>query len=260
MLENKLKAFERLLNVMDELREKCPWDRVQTFDSLKNNTIEEVYELMDAIADKDMSEIKKELGDVLLHIVFYSKIAEQLGEFDISDVANSLCDKLIYRHPHVYGDAEALNAGQVSESWEQLKQKEVGRKKGVMSGVPDGMPAMVKALRIGQKAANAGFDWEKKEDVWDKVKEEILEIEQEIKDDNQKNMQDEFGDLFFALINAARLYKVDPEAALSSCNKKFIQRFNYVELKSSESERSMKDISLSELEQMWCEAKQKEKK
>lgn len=256
-MDNKLKAFARLIEVMDELRVKCPWDRAQTFESLRNNTIEETYELIDAIAHNDMNEIKGELGDLLLHVVFYSKIAEEQKAFSIEDVSNGICDKLIYRHPHVFGDATANNPSEVSKSWEQLKMTEKGRKKGVMSGVPSGLPAMVKALRISQKASSAGFDWEQKQDVWQKVKEEIGEIEQEMESGNQVNMQEEFGDLFFALINSARLYGVDPEAALNSCNDKFIQRFSCVEQKASESGHLIKDFSPQELEQMWQDAKQK---
>lgn len=255
MQDNRLKAVQRLLDIMDELREKCPWDRVQTFESLRNNTIEETYELIDAIGEGDLNEVKKELGDLLLHIVFYSKIGQEQGAFTLEDVANGICDKLVYRHPHVFGEVVADNSQQVMVNWEQLKQTEKDRKGGAMSGVPKSLPAMVKAYRISQKASSSGFDWEKPQDVWAKVKEEIVEVEVEMESGDKSKMQDEFGDLFFALVNAARLYGIDPEAALDSCNKKFIKRFNYIEENASAQGKSIKDISSADLEMLWQEAK-----
>lgn len=255
MQENKLAAIERLLDIMDRLRVECPWDRAQTFESLRNNTIEETYELIDAIGEGDLNEVKKELGDLLLHIVFYSKIGEEQGAFSLEDVANGISDKLIYRHPHVFGEVVADNSQQVMKNWEQLKQSEVDRKGGVMSGVPKSLPAMVKAYRISQKAASSGFDWEKRQDVWAKVKEEIVETEVEIEKCDKEKMTEEFGDLFFALVNAARLYGVDPEAALESCNKKFIKRFNYIEESASKQGRSLSDLSSADMEALWQEAK-----
>ena len=263
MYEKQLEALGRLLEIMDELREKCPWDREQTFDSLRNNTIEETFELTDAITDGDMDHIREELGDLLLHIVFYSKMGDEQGKFDIGDVANSLCDKLIYRHPHVFGTVEAGTSGEVIHNWEQLKLTEKRKKdrkgqNGILSGVPRSLPAMVKAYRIGEKAAAAGFDWEKREDVWDKVREETAELQDEIDASDHKRMESEFGDLFFALINAARLYGIDPENALEKCNKKFIRRFNYMEQKASEAEKSVTEVPLAEMERYWQEAKKEE--
>ena len=259
-MDKKTEAFKRVLEVMDELREKCPWDREQTFESLRNNTIEETYELTDAILDKDMENIKKELGDLLLHVVFYSKLGEEEGAFDIADVANSLCDKLIYRHPHVFGDIHANTPDEVAHNWEQLKLREKNRKKGVLSGVPRGLPAMVKAFRIGQKAASAGFDWNQRQDVWDKVKEEVNELNTEIESLDHDRMEEEFGDLFFALINAARLYKIDPEAALDRCNKKFISRFEHIEKRAEEQGLSLDKMSLEQMDALWNEAKELSKK
>ena len=210
-MEKKLEAFKRLLNIMDELRAKCPWDKKQTFDSLRANTIEETYELCDAIMKKDTKEIKKELGDVLLHIVFYSKIASETNDFDIADVCNSLCDKLIFRHPHVFGEGNAQNAGEVEKSWEQIKQKEKDGNKSVLAGVPDALPALIKCYRIQDKARNVGFDWKEKEDIWHKVEEELNEFKDEVHAMNQEKMEEEFGDLLFSMINAARLYKINPE-------------------------------------------------
>ena len=226
--EQKLEAFGRLLDIMDELRVKCPWDAKQTNESLRTNTIEETYELCEAIIKNDNQEIKKELGDVLLHIVFYSQIGQEKEAFDIADVCNSLCDKLIYRHPHVFGDDAAKTAGEVEQSWEQLKLKEKGGNKTVLEGVPASLPSIAKAHRIQDKARNAGFDWDQKEDVWTKVKEEINEVETEISQMNPDKMEAEFGDLFFSLINASRLYKVNPDNALERTNQKFINRFNYI--------------------------------
>lgn len=257
-MDRKLESFGRLLDVMDKLRAGCPWDREQTFESLRNNTIEEVFELVDAISENDMPNIQKELGDLLLHVVFYAKIGSEQGEFDIADVCDALCDKLIYRHPHVFADAHADDAQTVTKNWEELKQKEKDRKGGVLSGVPKGMPPLVKAYRIQEKAAAVGFDWEKKEDVWDKVKEEIAEVEAEIENADKDALEDEFGDLLFALINSARLYGVNPEAALEKCNKKFIRRFNYIEEKAGESARKIRELSLDEMESLWQQAKKQE--
>ncbi len=258
--EEQLKAFGRLLDIMDDLREKCPWDRKQTFDSLRQNTIEETFELATAISRHDMTEISKELGDVLLHVVFYAKMGSEKGEFDIADVCNRLCDKLIFRHPHVYGEAAAQNAEEVSHLWEQVKLKEKGGNKTVLGGIPDTLPSLVKAYRIQDKAANVGFDWEKREDVWDKVKEEIAEFEAEmteLSNDQMVNdkMVNEFGDLLFAMINAARLYKIRPDNALEQTNLKFIKRFNYIEQQAKEKGKDIKDLSLAEMDELWNEAK-----
>ena len=263
--EEQLKAFGRLLDIMDDLREKCPWDRKQTFDSLRQNTIEETFELATAISRHDMTEISKELGDVLLHVVFYAKMGSEKGEFDIADVCNRLCDKLIFRHPHVYGEAAAQNAEEVSHLWEQVKLKEKGGNKTVLGGIPDSLPSLVKAYRIQDKAANVGFDWEKREDVWDKVKEEIAEFEAEmteLSNDQMVNdkmvndkMVNEFGDLLFAMINAARLYKIRPDNALEQTNLKFIKRFNYIEQQAKEKGKDIKDLSLAEMDELWNEAK-----
>lgn len=258
--EDKLKAFQRLLDVMDELRMKCPWDKKQTFESLRANTIEETYELCDAIMKKDMKEIRKELGDVLLHIVFYSKIASETEDFDIADVCNSLCDKLIFRHPHVFGEGAAKTAGEVEQTWEQIKLKEKDGNKTVLSGVPEALPALIKAYRIQDKARNVGFDWHEKEQVWDKVKEELNELQVEVNNQDAEKMEEEFGDLMFSMINAARLYKINPENALEKCNQKFIRRFNYVEQKSKENNIDLKDMSLEEMDRYWNEAKMEERK
>ena len=254
-MESKLKATARVLEVMDTLREQCPWDREQTFASLRNNTIEEAFELTDAITDGDMEGIKEELGDVLLHIVFYSKMADEQGKFDFADVCNALCDKLIYRHPHVYGDVLADSPEEVKQNWEALKLRKKPRKSGILGGVPRSLPAMVKAFRIGEKAASAGFDWEQKEDVWDKVREEIAEIDVEIAANDKDKMEGEIGDLFFALINACRLYGIDPENALERTNKKFIKRFGHVEARAAEKGKMVSELPLDELESYWQEAK-----
>ena len=250
------KATSRLLEVMDTLRKECPWDREQTFDTLRNNTIEETYELADAITDKNMEGIKEELGDLLLHVVFYSKLGEEQGAFDYTDVANGVCDKLIYRHPHVYGDIHADTPEQVKQNWEALKLRKKHRKGGTLGGVPVSLPSMVKAFRIGEKAAATGFDWENKEDVWDKVKEELMEVDAEIKANNKADIEAEMGDLFFALINACRLYGIDPEAALERTNKKFIHRFNHMESRAEQSGKSLHELSLNQMEEYWQEAKQ----
>lgn len=261
--EEQLQAFDRLLTIMDELREKCPWDRKQTFESLRQNTIEETYELASAIVKGDKNEIAKELGDVLLHVVFYAKLGSETEDFDIADVCNRLCDKLIFRHPHVYGPEAAQNAEEVSRLWEQVKLKEKGGNKTVLEGIPDSLPTLVKAYRIQDKAANAGFDWEKKEDVWDKVKEEISELEQAMRAmpdekgaaSTQNPIEEEMGDVLFSLINVARLYKVRPDNALEKTNLKFIQRFNYMEQKAQEAGRKITDLTLDEMEALWQEAK-----
>lgn len=252
----QLAAFDRLLTVMDELREKCPWDRKQTFESLRQNTIEETYELATAIMRHDMNEISKELGDVLLHVVFYAKIGSETGDFDIADVCNRLCDKLIFRHPHVYGDEAARNAEEVSHLWEQVKLREKGGNKTVLSGIPDSLPALVKAYRIQDKVANVGFDWEKREDVWAKVKEELAEFEAEVSNMDTEKATEEFGDVLFALVNAARLYKIRPDNALEKTNLKFMHRFNYIEEQAKAQNRRLEDMSLDEMESLWQQAKQ----
>lgn len=265
--QEKMEAFGRLLDVMDELREKCPWDKKQTNESLRPNTIEETYELCDALIKNDSINISKELGDVLLHIVFYSKIGEEKGDFDIADVCNKLCDKLIFRHPHVYGDVQANTANEVLQTWEQIKTKEKDGNKTVLSGVPDALPSLVKAYRIQDKARNVGFDWEERRDVWKKVKEEISEFEAEIetlysqakteeaKEAAKQHATEEFGDVMFSLINAARLYKINPDNALEHTNQKFIHRFNYVEAKAKEKGQDLKDLTLEEMDMYWNEAK-----
>ena len=255
--EEKLRATERILEVMDTLREKCPWDREQTFESLRNNTIEETYELVDAIADGNMEGIKEELGDLLLHVVFYSKLGEEQGAFNFADVADAECDKLIYRHPHVYSDIHADTPVEVMKKWEELKLRKKKRQGGILGGVPRSLPAMVKAYRIGEKAASAGFDWEQKEDIWPKVKEEIAEIEVEMARGDKERTEEEIGDLFFALINMCRLYGIDPELALEKCNKKFISRFQHMEAEAGE--KLFSEMSAEELDQLWRNAKKDEK-
>ena len=257
--EKKLQAFGRLLDVMDELREKCPWDRKQTNESLRPNTIEETFELCDALFKDDVPNIEKELGDVLLHIVFYAKIASEKGQFDIADVCNKLCDKLIFRHPHVYGDAVAKTAGDVIKSWEQIKQSEKDGNKTVLGGVPDSLPSLIKAYRIQDKARAVGFDWDKKEDVWDKVREELGELQTELaKEGNIEQQTAEYGDFLFSLINAARLYHINPDNALEHTNQKFIRRFNYVEQKAKEQGLQLKDMTLAQMDALWNEAKKTE--
>lgn len=253
--EEKLEAFGRLLDVLDTLREKCPWDKKQTNESLRPNTIEETYELCDALIKDDTANICKELGDVLLHVCFYAKIGSEKQQFDIADVCNKLCDKLIYRHPHVYGDNVANSAGDVVKSWEQLKLKEKDGNKTLLSGVPTSLPSLIKAYRIQDKARNVGFDWENKEDVWDKVKEEIQEYQTEIDNMDKEKATDEFGDLMFSLINAARLYNIDPDNALERTNQKFIRRFNYVEQQTIQQGCNLKDMTLQEMDNLWNEAK-----
>ncbi len=255
--EEKMEAFGRLLDILDELRVKCPWDRKQTNESLRTNTIEETYELCEALMRDDNPNIKKELGDLLLHIVFYAKIGEEKGAFDIKDICDSLCQKLIYRHPHVFGDVQAETAGKVEQNWEELKLKEKGGNKTVLAGVPNSLPSIVKAHRIQDKARNVGFDWEEKEQVWDKVEEEFNELKSEIAHKDADKMEAEFGDLFFSLINAARLYKINPDNALERTNQKFIRRFNYLEEHTLKQGRSLKDMTLQEMDALWNEAKSK---
>jgi XTP/dITP diphosphohydrolase len=248
-------ALARLLDIMDELRVKCPWDREQTIESLRKNTIEETYELADAIDEGDLGHVREELGDLLLHIVFYSKIGTEQGAFTLADVAEGISDKLVYRHPHVFGEVVAETTADVKHNWEALKQREGKRKRGVLAGVPKALPAMVKAFRIGEKAAATGFDWERREDVWDKVREEALELETEIRAADHEKATDELGDLFFALINAARLYGIDPEAALERTNRKFISRFGYMETRAEATGRELSSMTLDEMEELWQEAK-----
>lgn len=256
--EQRMEAFGRLLDIMDELRVKCPWDAKQTNESLRTNTIEEVYELCEAIIKNDYDEIKKELGDVLLHVVFYSKLGEEKKSFDIADVCNTICDKLIFRHPHVFGDAAAKTAGEVEKSWEQIKLKEKGGNKTILEGVPASLPSIAKAHRIQDKARNSGFDWKEKEDVWDKVSEEFLELKAEISKMDADKMEAEFGDMFFSLINAARLYKINPDNALERTNQKFIHRFNYLEQEAKKQGRDLKDMTLAEMDVLWEQAKKME--
>ena len=249
----QLKAFERLLIIMDELREQCPWDKKQTMETLRHLTIEEVYELGDAILDNDLEEVKKELGDVLLHIVFYSKIGSETNTFNIADVCNSICDKLISRHPHIYGDVVVKDEAEVKRNWEQLKLKE--GKTSVLEGVPRSLPAMVKASRIQEKVAGVGFDWEEPEQVYAKVEEELEELKVEIEKGDQDAIESEFGDVMFSMINYARFLNISPENALERTNKKFIKRFQYLESKAKSMDKSLKDMTLSEMDVFWEEAK-----
>ncbi len=253
--EEKMQAFGRLLDVMDTLREKCPWDAKQTNESLRPNTIEETYELCDALMREDNAEICKELGDVLLHVVFYAKIGSEKSAFDMADVCNKLCDKLIFRHPHVYGDTVAETAGQVANNWEKIKQREKDGNKTVLSGVPQSLPSLIKAYRIQDKARNVGFDWEKREEAWDKVHEEIDELRAELERDDRERSTSEFGDFLFSLINVARLYHINPDNALEQTNQKFIRRFGYVEAKAKEQGRQLQDMTLQEMDDLWNEAK-----
>ncbi|MBD1259146.1 nucleoside triphosphate pyrophosphohydrolase [Maribacter polysiphoniae] len=249
----QLKAFDRLLTIMDELREQCPWDKKQTMQTLRHLTIEETYELGDAILEDDLVEVKKELGDVLLHIVFYSKIGSETNDFDIADVCNSICEKLINRHPHIYGDVTVKDEEEVKRNWENIKLKE--GKKSVLEGVPKGLPALVKANRVQDKVAGVGFDWEKPEQVFEKVQEELSELQSEIKSGNADKMEAEFGDVLFSLINYARFLNINPENALERTNKKFIGRFQYLESKAKEAGKSLKDMTLGEMDVFWEEAK-----
>lgn len=253
--QEKIESIGRVIDTLDTLRVKCPWDKKQTNESLRPNTIEEVYELCEALINNDDVNIRKELGDVLLHVLFYAKIGEEKEAFDIADVADALNDKLIFRHPHVFGSVNVNNAHDVEQNWEQIKLKEKGGNKTVLAGVPKSLPAMIKADRIQEKAANVGFDWEERAQVWDKVREEIAEVAAEIDNHDQAKMEEEFGDLFFSLINAARLYKVNPENALEKTNHKFISRFNYVEKRAHEMGKNLKDMTLSEMDVLWNEAK-----
>ena len=253
--EEKMEAFGRLLDILDELRVKCPWDRKQTNESLRPNTIEETYELCDALMRDDKNEICKELGDVLLHVIFYAKIGSEKGDYDIKDVCDKLCDKLIYRHPHVFGEEKSETVGQVLENWEQLKLKEKDGNKSVLSGVPAALPSLIKAYRMQDKARHVGFDWEKKEQVWDKVKEEFSELQVEIANLDKDKAEAEFGDLLFSVINAARLYGINPDNALERTNQKFLRRFNYLEEHTLKKGLQLKEMSLEEMDVIWDEAK-----
>lgn len=252
----KLEAFGRLLDIMDTLRAECPWDKKQTLESLRHLTIEETYELADAIEENDLQEIKKELGDLMLHMVFYSKIGSEKGAFDVADVLNAVCDKLIHRHPHIYGDVEAATEEEVKANWEAIKLKEKGTQS-VLQGVPRGLPALVKAIRIGDKARGAGFDWDQPQDVWGKIKEELGEFESAQKTGNQKEIESELGDVLFSIVNFARLSNLDPELALERTNKKFIYRFTYMEKKARDQGKSLNEMTLPEMELLWNEAKGK---
>lgn len=254
--EEKLEALGRVLDTLDVLRVECPWDRKQTNESLRANTIEEVYELAQALMADEPEEIRKELGDVLLHVMFYAKIGDEQGRFDIADVADALNAKLIFRHPHVFGDATARDAQTVAENWEQIKLREKGGNKTVLGGVPSALPALIKACRIQEKAANVGFDWEEAHQVWEKVGEETAEVRQAVDKADSAEIEAEFGDLLFAVINAARKYGVNPENALERTNAKFIRRFNYVESRAAESGRNLRDMTLPEMDALWDEAKQ----
>jgi XTP/dITP diphosphohydrolase len=251
--KNQLKAFDRLLTVMDELRAQCPWDKKQTMQSLRHLTIEETYELGDAILDNDLKEIKGELGDLLLHIVFYAKIGSETNDFDIADVANSICEKLIHRHPHIYSDVKVKDEAEVKQNWEKLKLKE--GKNSVLEGVPKSLPALVKASRIQEKVAGVGFDWEASHQVWEKVEEELKEFKAEVTNSNQEAMENEFGDVLFSMINYARFLKINPENALEKTNKKFTKRFQYLESKAKTLNKSLSEMTLAEMDVFWEEAK-----
>ena len=253
--EEKMEAFGRLLDVLDELRVKCPWDRKQTNESLRPNTIEETYELCDALMKGDDHEVMKELGDVLLHVAFYAKIGEEKEQFDMADVCNALTDKLIFRHPHIYGTQKADTEEQVLDNWEQIKQREKDGNKTVLAGVPRALPSLIKAYRIQDKASHVGFDWERREDVWQKVREEMGELEAELERGDKQASEQELGDLLFAVINAARLYKLNADNALEMTNQKFIRRFNYIEQRSRELQKPMTEMTLDEMEALWQEAK-----
>ncbi len=251
--ESQLKAIDRLLTIMDELRAQCPWDKKQTLQSLRHLTIEETYELGDAILDNDLDEVRKELGDLLLHIVFYAKIGSETGDFDIADVANGISEKLVHRHPHIYGDVSAQTEEEVKKNWENIKLKE--GKSSVLEGVPASLPALVKANRIQDKVAGVGFDWERPEQVFEKVREELAELEQEVNSGAEDRIEAEFGDVLFSMVNYARFLNVNPENALERTNKKFIRRFQFLESKAKESGRSLKEMSLEEMDVFWEEAK-----
>ena len=252
-IEQKLKSFERLLTIMDKLRAECPWDKKQTLESLRYLTIEETYELADAILEKDMDEIKGELGDLMLHMVFYSKIASETNHFDVADVLNTVCDKLVERHPHIYGDVIANTEEAVKENWEKIKLKK--GKKSVLQGVPKSLPAMVKSTRIQEKARGVGFDWDNKEQVFEKVKEEFSELHEEVNKNDISAIEDEFGDVLFSMINYARFIGVDPEMALERTNKKFIRRFQYLEAESKKDGKEMGEMTLDEMDEYWNKAK-----
>lgn len=256
--DEKLAALGRVIDTLDILRVKCPWDAKQTNESLRPNTIEETYELAQALLDDNNAEIRKELGDVLLHILFYAKIGEEKQAFDIADVADALNEKLIFRHPHIFGDVKVNGTDEVLRNWEELKLKEKGGNRTVLAGVPRALPAMVKAFRVQEKAANVGFDWEKREDVWDKVREEANEVNCEIQNADHDKIEAEFGDLLFAVINAARLYDVNPENALERTNRKFIHRFNHIEQRAKELGKNLRDMTLAEMDVFWNEAKKSE--
>lgn len=253
--ESQMKAFGQLLDIMDELRAKCPWDKEQTNESLRPLTLEETYELSEALLDKNSAEISKELGDILLHIVFYAKIGSENGEFDIQDVCDKLVQKLIYRHPHIFGAVEVADAREVEQNWEKLKLKEKDGNKSVLAGVPEALPSMIKAFRMQDKARGVGFDWDHREQVWEKVQEEIDELKLEIDSMDSDKMESEFGDVLFSLINAARLYNVNPDNALERTNHKFRSRFNYLEAKTLQQGRSLREMTLGEMEEIWSEAK-----
>ncbi|MCM1110779.1 MAG: nucleoside triphosphate pyrophosphohydrolase [Clostridium sp.] len=257
--EEKARALADVIDTLDRLRVECPWDRKQTNESLRPNTIEEVYELCDALLGDDTPNIRKELGDVLLHILFYARIGEEKGAFDIHDVARSLNDKLIFRHPHVFGDAAAATAGDVARNWEEIKLREKGGNRTVLAGVPAALPALIKSFRIQEKAANVGFDWEEPSQVWDKVSEEIGEFDAERLEGDRDRMEAEMGDLLFSLVNACRLYGINPENALERTNRKFINRFNHIEEEAIRSGRHIRDLSLAQMERLWNEAKQPER-
>lgn len=252
-MDKKLKAFERLLIIMDELREQCPWDKKQTFQSLRKLTIEETYELADAILEDNAEDIKEEVGDLLLHMVFYSKIGEEKGAFDVGDALNGICEKLIKRHPHIYGDVKVTSEEDVKRNWEQLKLKE--GKKSILQGLPNSLPALVKALRMQEKTKQVGFEWETTEQVWEKVEEEIGELQEVVAENDQQKMEDEFGDVLFALVNYARFLDIDPEAALERTNRKFKRRFEFIE---KQAPKPLQDMTLEEMDKLWNQAKTKE--
>lgn len=258
--QEKIEALGRIIDTLDVLRVQCPWDRKQTNESLRPNTIEEVFELCEALINDDAANIKKELGDVLLHVLFYAKIGEEQSRFDIADIADALNEKLIFRHPHVFGETKVNNSQEVEQNWEQIKLKEKGGNKTVLGGVPSALPAMIKANRIQEKAANVGFDWDEPHQVWDKVKEEICELGNEIDAFDKTKIDEEMGDLLFSLINVSRLYGIDPENALEKTNKKFISRFNYVESKALEQGKKLRDMTLGEMDELWNEAKMIERR
>lgn len=258
--EEQMAAFGRFLDVLDTLREQCPWDKKQTNESLRPNTIEETFELCDALMKDDTKDICKELGDVLLHVAFYARIASEKEQFDIADVCDRLVEKLKFRHPHIYGDVQAQTADEVSRNWEQIKQKEKDGNKTVLSGVPNALPSLIKAYRIQDKARNVGFDWQERADVWDKVREELGELQVELEKEDKEKSTEEFGDFLFSLINAARLYHINPDNALEHTNQKFIRRFNYLEQKVKESGKDFKDLTLEQMDAYWNEAKALERK